>query len=80
MKKFVSANIIDLVGVGGTGSWLYQILNSHVFDAKSPTIILHDFDIVETKNLVRQHFYDEDVGRFIVKGKKIRCFKIEVLE
>ena len=64
MKKFVSANIIDLVGVGGTGSWLYQILNSHVFDAKSPTIILHDFDIVETKNLVRQHFYDEDVGRF----------------
>ncbi len=64
MKKFVSANIIDLVGVGGTGSWLYQILNSYAFDAKSPTIILHDFDIVETKNLVRQHFYDEDVGRF----------------
>ena len=64
MKKFTSANVVDLVGVGGTGSWLYQILDTFQFGDRKPIFILHDFDIVEAKNLIRQNFYEEDIGRF----------------
>lgn len=69
MFKFVNSehyNHIVIVGCGGTGARMLPPLIQLVKSAHwilNPKITLIDFDEVEPKNLVRQNFIKDDVGR-----------------
>lgn len=69
MLKFVNTdhyNHFVLVGCGGTGARLLPPLIQLIKSAHwilHPKITLIDFDDVEVKNLVRQNFIHDDVGR-----------------
>lgn len=54
---------IEVVGCGGTGSFVAEGLCRLLIGNGTP-IILIDHDKVERHNLLRQNFYQEDLGRF----------------
>ncbi len=54
---------IAVVGCGGTGSYVAEGLCRLLVGAKNK-IYLTDFDRVEERNIGRQNFYREDLGRF----------------
>ena len=73
--NFTPVRIIDqsqtqivIVGVGGTGGYVLQQVARLVYGLKAqgfrtPNILLMDGDTVEEKNLLRQYFLPQDVGR-----------------
>ncbi|MDP3064783.1 MAG: ThiF family adenylyltransferase [Chloroflexota bacterium] len=58
-----SGRIIALVGCGGTGGFVAEGL-CRLFRGSGAHIILVDGDRVEERNLLRQNFYPEELGRF----------------
>ncbi len=63
-NRFLTDNPwITVVGCGGTGGFVAEGL-CRLFAGREATIVLVDHDRVEPHNLLRQHFYKEDVGRF----------------
>ncbi len=52
---------VILVGAGGVGARLAPLVAKHLLAGDALSIV--DHDIVESKNLLRQHFVAEDVGR-----------------
>ena len=66
MKYSKSAPVkIVVLGAGGTGGYLIPHLYRIAFadSARTYRIIICDGDIVEKKNLVRQNFVKQDIGR-----------------
>ena len=70
LHKYEPANTIFLIGCGGTGGYVVahlarfiSVLNASRVDQEKITLILADGDIVEEKNLKRQHFISCDIGR-----------------
>lgn len=53
---------IDLIGCGGNGSHLVPHL-ARMCRGKNIDISLYDGDVVEEKNLIRQHFAKTDIGK-----------------
>lgn len=69
MKKKWNNYKIVLVGVGGTGGMLSTLLCRYIYSMKenknmSFSICLVDADRVENKNIKRQPFSQDDLGRF----------------
>ncbi|HHV42563.1 MAG TPA: hypothetical protein GXX72_06955 [Clostridiaceae bacterium] len=59
-----------IAGLGGTGGYVFYHLARLIAaqeNSKHYQILLADGDIVEKKNLIRQNFIEEDVGRSKVK-------------
>ena len=59
---------IIIVGVGGTGGYLLQQLARLLYGLKEqgnsvPSVLLIDGDLVESKNLRRQYFLPQDIGK-----------------
>lgn len=59
---------IALVGVGGTGGYVLQQLARLLYGLKeqrtsTPDVLLIDGDTVEEKNLLRQYFLPQDIGK-----------------
>ena len=54
---------ITIVGCGGTGGFVAEGI-CRLFQGREASIVLVDHDRVETHNLLRQNFYEKDVGRF----------------
>lgn len=61
---------IVVIGCGGTGSWLIPKLVKTINDMKRKNLITKDFtltlvdgDTVESKNLIRQNFIEQDIGK-----------------
>ncbi|KPV45691.1 ThiF family adenylyltransferase [Alicyclobacillus ferrooxydans] len=57
-----------LIGVGGTGGYVLQQVARLLYALKEqgrrvPSVLLCDGDVVEQKNLLRQYFLEQDVGR-----------------
>lgn len=65
-------NVIAIVGLGGGGGWVSQLLAKS--DRHQDKIILIDGDKVEKKNLDRQLFNRRDVGKY-----KADCFAASVV-
>lgn len=65
MKYSATAPVkIVVLGAGGTGGYVIPHLYRLAFARKGDVrIIVCDGDIVETKNLVRQNFVEQDIGR-----------------
>lgn len=76
MFRFTPSTILKniiVVGCGGTGSRLVPMLTQFIGQMtrgrsprgylEDPTIFLCDFDVVEAKNLARQNFVSNDVGK-----------------
>ena len=55
---------IILVGAGGTGSFVAEGLCRLLINYPDIPIYIIDFDTVEKKNILRQNFYPQDVGKF----------------
>jgi len=58
---------IHVIGLGGTGSWFMNLVTR---DKKmiNNSFDLFDFDIIETKNVLRQDFKHTQVGLYKVQG------------
>lgn len=59
-------NQFIVIGTGGTGSRLVPLLSQFLKTLPwviNPTLTLIDFDVVEERNLVRQNFIRQDVGK-----------------
>ena len=61
---------IIVIGCGGTGSWLIPKLVKTINDMKRKNLITKDFtlalvdgDVIEHKNLIRQNFIEQDIGK-----------------
>lgn len=69
LKTYPSARAILLLGCGGTGGHLVPHLARYVGvknesdDRRTVGLILADGDIVEEKNLKRQHFIESDIAK-----------------
>ena len=66
MKYSAAAPVkIIVLGAGGTGGYLIPHLYRIAFadDKRNYRIIICDGDIVEPKNLIRQNFVKQDIGR-----------------
>jgi PRTRC genetic system ThiF family protein len=70
LHKYEPAHTILLIGCGGTGGYVVahlarfvSVLNASKADKDKIVLILADGDIVEEKNLKRQHFISCDIGR-----------------
>ncbi|MCL6445132.1 MAG: ThiF family adenylyltransferase [Alicyclobacillus sp.] len=75
MTMFKPVRVVDpvhtrliLVGVGGTGGYVLQQAARLLYALKEqgrsvPSVLLIDGDVVEEKNLLRQYFLPQDVGR-----------------
>lgn len=55
---------IIVVGCGGTGSFVAEGLCRILIGKEDAPILLIDYDRVEEHNLMRQNFYEEDLGKF----------------
>jgi hypothetical protein len=60
-EGYANRTHVMLIGAGGVGARLAPILVKHLIPGDALSII--DHDLVETKNLLRQHFVSEDVGK-----------------
>ena len=55
---------VIIIGAGGTGGYVIPHLYRIGFAAGRPMrIIVCDGDVVESKNLIRQNFVEQDIGR-----------------
>lgn len=55
---------VIIIGAGGTGGYVIPHLYRISFAAeRSMRILVCDGDVVEEKNLIRQNFVEQDVGR-----------------
>ena len=66
MKYSATAPVkIIVLGAGGTGGYLIPHLYRIAFanEQRKYRIIICDGDIAEPKNLVRQNFLEQDIGR-----------------
>ena len=54
---------ITIVGAGGTGGFVAEGI-CRLFQGRDASIVLVDHDRVEPHNLLRQNFYENDVGKF----------------
>jgi len=85
-------NNIFIVGCGGTGSRLMPMLvqflrtitrpHNPMGILENPKIYLVDDDVVEQKNLLRQNFIDQDVGKpkaVVLADRYSRAFGMELL-
>ena len=65
MKYSKSAPVkILIIGAGGTGGYVIPHLYRIGFAADRPVrILVCDGDVVEGKNLIRQNFVEQDIGR-----------------
>ncbi len=61
VEGYANRTHVMLVGAGGVGARLAPILVKHLIGGDILSII--DHDTVEPKNLLRQHFVSEDVGK-----------------
>ncbi|KPV40380.1 ThiF family adenylyltransferase, partial [Alicyclobacillus ferrooxydans] len=57
-----------LIGVGGTGGYVLQQVARLLYSLREqgrriPSVLLFDGDVVEQKNLLRQYFLEQDIGR-----------------
>lgn len=57
-----------LIGVGGTGGYVLQQVARLLYSLREqgrrvPSVLLFDGDIVEQKNLLRQYFLEQDIGK-----------------
>lgn len=57
------SNTIHIVGCGGAGVWLSLILSRSMHLYPNTQIILQDGDTIEKRNLDRQLFSEEDIGK-----------------
>lgn len=55
--------MVVVVGCGGTGSFVAEDL-CRILVNSPLELLLVDYDVVEDRNLVRQNFYAEDLGRY----------------
>lgn len=69
LKGFTRPQSVLLVGCGGTGAYvaghlarLIQVLNESLHRFHEITLAFADGDVVEKKNLARQHFVGQDLG------------------
>lgn len=64
MKEFTKYNVL-IAGTGGTGGWFIPLLShfANNFHRKELTITLFDDDVVEEKNIKRQNFNIQDIGK-----------------
>lgn len=75
---------IYVIGVGGTGGRLVPLLAQFLKTVEwviKPEIVLVDHDIVERKNLKRQNFIEQDVGRpkaVVLAERYSRAFNITI--
>ncbi len=61
-NDFIPGNYsIVVVGCGGTGGYVAESLSRLL--PREATIVLVDHDRVEERNLVRQNFFREDIGK-----------------
>ena len=58
---------ITIVGCGGTGGFVAEGI-CRLFQGREATIVLVDHDRVEDHNLLRQNFYEKDVGTLQERG------------
>ncbi|MEM4396367.1 MAG: ThiF family adenylyltransferase [Candidatus Woesearchaeota archaeon] len=66
---------VTIIGCGGTGSWLAELL------AKTGiNLVLMDPDIVEESNLERQNFDKSDIGKLKVNALKERLMNFSTIE
>ena len=65
MKYSKTASVkIVVLGAGGTGGYVIPHLYRLGYASEHPTrIIVCDGDVVEQKNLIRQNFVEQDIGR-----------------
>jgi len=64
LPDYSNISTVVIVGCGGNGSHLVPDLARFMSTLSSKiSLILVDGDIVEEKNLIRQHFVSEDIGR-----------------
>ena len=55
---------IVVLGAGGTGGYVIPHLYRLGYASEHPTrILVCDGDVVEQKNLIRQNFVEQDIGR-----------------
>jgi len=64
--------VIDVVGVGGTGSWLINPLVKFLGSIGEFKLELYDNDEVEPKNIIRQNFLPRDVS--LMKPRVMRRY------
>ena len=73
-----------IIGRGGTGSRLVPLISQFIKTCAwvtDPELVLIDDDIVEEKNLFRQNFIAQDVGRSkaeILAGRYSRAFNMNI--
>lgn len=71
---------IVVVGCGGTGGFVAEGL-CRLFARNDPKIILVDHDKVEPPNLLRQNFYEEDLGKFkseVLATRLARKYRLKI--
>lgn len=70
---------IVVLGAGGTGGYIIPHLYRIAFaDNRNYRIIICDGDIVEPKNLIRQNFIEQDVGRIksqVLAERYVSCIR-----
>jgi len=55
---------IFVIGAGGTGSYFVPMISRDIHTMETPpSLVLCDGDVVEEKNLKRQHFIASDIGK-----------------
>jgi tRNA A37 threonylcarbamoyladenosine dehydratase len=64
---------VTIVGVGGLGSWLSEFL----VRVGVKKLVIVDFDIVEEKNLNRQNYTLEDIGKLKIDALEKRLRNID---
>lgn len=73
---------VFIIGAGGTGSYVVPGLARDIYTMKKrPQLILCDGDVVEDKNLKRQHFVSSDIGQnkaLALANRYAAAFGIEV--
>lgn len=77
-------NTFIIIGCGGTGSRLVPLVAQFIKTCKwiiDPEIVLVDFDTVEEKNLSRQNFIHQDVGKNkaeVLAGRYMKAFGVPI--
>jgi len=81
LKTIKEGGSIMVVGCGGTGGYVAEGLCRLLLKEPERRLILVDHDRVQKKNIGRQNFYDEDLGRFkaaVLAERLARQFHREV--
>ena len=62
-QTFAEGPSINIIGCGGTGAFVAEGI-CRLFTGRQAAILLTDHDVVEPHNLLRQLFYQQDIGRY----------------